>query len=183
MYGQNPYQNYPYSGYGMPTYGQRQYIPQPPQQPMSQPQAQVQQQMPMQYETPIQAVRYATEEEAKAFIVYPNLSAVFIDEGKSKVYLKTANNAGVSSIRCYNEEKAKDESQNKAPQRQSEQVDFGQFANKEQLKGFVTIQQYNDLLEQQKFLADQLRIMQKQLMGGKQNVGTATQNTAIKQQQ
>ena len=74
----NPYSSYPYGGYGMPNYGQRNYMQ--PQQPIAQPQMQQAQQPTMQYETPIQDIRFATSEEAKAFIVMPNTRALLIDK-------------------------------------------------------------------------------------------------------
>ena len=202
MYGQPTYSPYSYmpTNYGFTNnYPQRQFMqPQPQPQIIQQPQMQVQQQpqqqtapiaqptVPLGYETqtPVQAVRFATEDEAKAFIVYPNLTAVFIDEAKGKVYLKSANSAGVSSIRKYSEIKEEEQQQEKKidnpdfsqkqqfPQRQ--EIDPSQFASKEQLKGLVTMEQHNKLLEQYNFLEQQMRIMQNQIKSGKTGVATTT---------
>ena len=86
MYGQNnPYSQYPYTGYGYPTYGRQNYMQ--PQQPMAQPQMQQQTQPTMQYETPIQDIRFVTSEEAKAFIVMPNSKALLIDKNGGVAHL------------------------------------------------------------------------------------------------
>lgn len=177
MYGQpNSYQAYPYSGYGNPSYMQRPYLQNQPIMPQQQaqmaqsqeqqvqPQAQVQQQpqIPMQaqqvpfpYNAPsIQAVRYATEDEAKAFILYPNYTAIFIDEAKGKVYVKSANQGGFSSIRTYSESIDGAEQQTVKPQELTPKVDYEQFASKEQLKGLEN--QYSLLLEQFKALQNQI---------------------------
>ena len=95
MYGQqNPYSQYPYTGYTYPNYGNRQFMQ--PQQQMGQPQPQIQPQQPMQYETPIQDIRFVTSEEAKAFIVMPNSKALLIDKSGGVAHLKTADNMGQS---------------------------------------------------------------------------------------
>lgn len=188
--GYMPYSQQTYTGYSYPNNGQRMYmqpqqvqIPQQniqqqqqPFQNIQQPQMQpaipiMQQNMPFGYETQIQAVRLANEEEAKGFIVYPNHIAVFIDDEKGKVYLKTANQAGLSSMKCY---KRESDEQPKEPSVKEEEpkIDFGQLVNKEQLKGLVTIEQYSQLAENYKFLEEQMRIMQKQLNSGRLNNGT-----------
>lgn len=164
----NPYSAYPYSGYGMPTYGQRPYAQ--PQPTMVQPQAQGQQQPPIQQtvQQPItlQDFRYGTEEEAKGFIIYPNNYAWFIDQPKGRIYYKYANSAGVSSIDYFKFEPINPDGTPLKPQEPTTpQVDFGQFAKREELNGFVTIEQYNLLVEQ-------LKSMQKQITGVKSNVAT-----------
>lgn len=199
----NPYQSYAYTGYGAPSYLQRPYMqsqpimPQQQMQPQNQmaqqqeqqiqsqvqPQVQVQQQPqmsmqaqqpPVSYNAPsIQAVRYATEDEAKAFILYPNFTAIFIDEAKGKVYVKSANQGGFSSIRTYSQniDGAEQHQQTVKPQEITSQVDYGQFASKEQLKGFATIEQYNALASQYNSLVEQFKALQKQI--------TATKPTAV----
>lgn len=209
MYGQpNPYQAYPYTGYGAPNYTQRPYmqvppiIPQPqmqqqnqmaqPQEQQVQPQLQVQQQqqMPIQPQQPpvsynapsIQAVRYATEDEAKAFILYPNFTAIFIDEAKGKVYVKSANQGGFSSIRTYSQNiDGADQQQTVKPQETTPQVNYGDFVNKEQLKGFATVEQCNALASQYNSLVGELKKLQNQVMGVKSNV-TNTGNSASNKQ-
>lgn len=204
---QNYYPNYSYMGYGMPNYMQRSYMQvQPPmhqpqmqqqnqmvqqqEQQQVQPQVQVQQQpqISMQAQQPtisynvpsIQAVRYATEDEAKAFILYPNFTAIFIDEAKGKVYVKSANQGGFSSIRTYSQNiDGAEQQQAVKPQEKTPQVDYGQFASKEQLKGFATIEQYNALAGQYNSLVNEFKKLQNQVMGVKSNVantGTSASN-------
>ena len=176
MYGQNnPYSQYPYTGYTYPNYGNRQFMQ--PQQPMAQPQAQVQQQ-PMQYETPIQDIRFVTSEEAKAFIVMPNSKALLIDKNGGVAHLKTADNMGQSVTQYFKFEQVNADGSPIKPQEPTPQVDFGQFAKKEELNGFVTIEQYKQLAEQYNSLVEQFKTMQKIIAGGKPNVnGTATSNS------
>lgn len=172
---QNYIPNYSYMGFQSPTYGanyaQRPFMQMPnPQMQQQIPQQQIQQQpvqtnnsipqqpqqaMPFGFETQIQAVRLANEEEAKGFIVYPNHIAVFIDDEKGKIYLKTANQAGASSIRYYNEIKNNEE--RKEP---VSNMDFGNFVKKEQLNDFVTIEKHNELFGNYKYLDEQLRKLQ-----------------------
>lgn len=137
MYGQqNPYSQYPYTGYGYPTYGRQNFMQ--PQQQMAQPQAQVQQQ-PMQYETPIQDIRFVTSEEAKAFIVMPNTRALLIDKNGGVAHLKTADNMGQSVTQYFKFEQVNADGSPLKPQEPTPQVDYSQF---------VTLSQYNDLLTQ-----------------------------------
>lgn len=176
MYGQNnPYSQYPYTGYAYPNYGRQNYMQ--PQQPMAQPQAQVQQQ-PMQYETPIQDIRFVTSEEAKAFIVMPNSKALLIDKNGGVAHLKTADNMGQSVTQYFKFEQVNADGSPIKPQEPTPQVDFGQFAKKEELNGFVTIEQYQQLAEQYNSLVEQFKTMQKIIAGGKPNGNNGTSNSA-----
>ena len=170
----NPYSSYPYGGYGMPNYGQRNYMQ--PQQPMAQPQMQQAQQPTMQYETPIQDIRFATSEEAKAFIVMPNTRALLIDKNGGVAHLKTADNMGQSVTQYFKFEQVNADGTPIKAQEPTPQVDFGQFAKKEELNGFVTIEQYQQLAEQYNSLVEQFKTMQKIIVGGKPNVnGTSNE--------
>lgn len=172
----NPYSSYPYGGYGMPNYGQRNYMQ--PQQPMAQPQMQQQAQPPMQYETPIQDIRFATSEEAKAFIVMPNTRALLIDKNGGVAHLKTADNMGQSVTQYFKFEQVNaDGSPLKPKEPVTPQVDFGQFVTKKELDGLPTAEQYKQLAEQYNSLVEQFKTMQKIIAGGKPNVnGTGTSN-------
>lgn len=145
MYGQNSYSQYPYTGYGYSTYGQRPYLQ--PQQPMAQPQMQ-QVQQPMQPTLP--TLCYAKMEEAKPFIITSaNSSMLFIDRDKNKALLKMTDNVCNSYSRYFDISET-DENGNPL-QRQEQtnpQVDYGQFVRKNELDGFVTLSQYNELLGQ-----------------------------------
>ena len=172
MYGQNnPYSQYPYTGYGYPTYGRQNFMQ--PQQQMAQPQMQQQVQQQMQYETPIQDIRFVTSEEAKAFIVMPNTRALLIDKNGGVAHLKTADNMGQSVTQYFKFEQVNADGSPIKPQEPTPQVDFGQFAKKEELNGFVTIEQYQQLAEQYNSLVEQFKTMQKIIAGGKTN-GNAT---------
>ena len=175
MYGQNAYSQYPYTGYGYPNYGQRNFMQ--PQQQMAQPQMQQAQQPTMQYETPIQDIRFVTSEEAKAFIVMPNSKALLIDKNGGVAHLKTADNMGQSVTQYFKFEQVNADGTPIKAQEPTPQVDFGQFAKKEELNGFVTIEQYKQLAEQYNSLVEQFKTMQKIIAGGKPNGnGTGTSN-------
>ena len=150
------------TGYQNP-YSQRQPI-QPQIQMQNQPQAQTQ--MPT---TPqIQDVRYGTEEEAKAFIVYPNASAYFIDEPKGRLYVKTANNMGASTMNYFALTPINADGSPIKPQEPTPQIDMGEFLKKSDLEkyGFVTIDQLDNAIKK-------LTSQQNQTMGVKPN-GTGT---------
>jgi hypothetical protein len=160
----NPYSQYPYTGYAYPNYGNRQFM-QPQQPQMAQ-----QQQQPMQYETPIQDIRFVTSEEAKAFIVMPNSKALLIDKNGGVAHLKTADNMGQSVTQYFRFEQINADGSPIKPKEPTPQVDFEQFAKKEELNGFATVEQYNALVEQ-------LNIMKKMIVGGKPN-GNGTKQGA-----
>jgi hypothetical protein len=160
----NPYSQYPYTGYAYPNYGNRQFM-QPQQPQMAQ-----QQQQPMQYETPIQDIRFVTSEEAKAFIVMPNSKALLIDQKGGIAHLKTADNMGQSVTQYFRFEQINADGSPIKPKEPTPQVDFEQFAKKEELNGFATVEQYNALVEQ-------LNIMKKMIVGGKPN-GNGTKQGA-----
>jgi hypothetical protein len=160
----NPYSQYPYTGYAYPNYGNRQFMQQ------QQPQMAQQQQQPMQYETPIQDIRFVTSEEAKAFIVMPNSKALLIDQKGGIAHLKTADNMGQSVTQYFRFEQINADGSPIKPKEPTPQVDFEQFAKKEELNGFATVEQYNALVEQ-------LNIMKKMIVGGKPN-GNGTKQGA-----
>ena len=89
--------------------GQPQYI-QPYGMQMQQPQVQNQQpiqqqyiqpQQQMIYEMPIQAVKFANEDEAKAYIVMPNQRILLIDKVNGVAYDKSADSLGQSRCKVY----------------------------------------------------------------------------------
>ena len=139
MNGYNPYNQYPYSGYGYQNFNNRQFM-QPQQQQMAQPQAQT-----MLFEMPIQDVRFVTSEEAKAFIVMPNRNALLIDKLNGMAHFKFADALGQSATQCFKFEQVNMDGTPIRPKEQPKQVDFSQF---------VTIAQYNELLEQFNGLKD-----------------------------
>jgi hypothetical protein len=171
----SPYQTYPYqNNYGVPNYMQRGYNAQAQQ--MAQPQTQIQQpiqsQPPMAQQTPqIQEIRYGTEEEAKAFIVFPNCIAYFIDYAKNRLYAKSANPSGISNIDYFSLIPINADGSPIKPQEPIPQVNFDEFIKKEDLEklGFVTLAQYNEL-------AQKMEQIQKRLEGARTNVGQPKQS-------
>lgn len=168
----NPYSNYPYGGYGMPNYGQRQYM-QPQQQMVQQQQMQPQPQMP--FDMPIQDVRFVTSEEAKAFIVMPNSRALLIDKNGAIAHLKTADNIGQSVTQSFKFEEVNADGSPIKVKEPEPQMDYSQFAKKEELTSFVTVEKYNQLFERFNEMAEQLASMKKLISGGKNN-GNGTGN-------
>ena len=85
-YNYNPYNNYYSQNYN----NNMSYNPMP----------QTQMQRP-QIDTPIQDLRFVTSEEAKAYIVYPNTTALLIDKASKIAYLKSTDNLGQSSMKMF----------------------------------------------------------------------------------
>ena len=156
------------TGYQNP-YSQRQPI-QPQMQMQNQPQAQPQMQpQQSQMNLPqIQDFRYANEEEAKPFIVYPNSSAYFLDLQKSRLYVKSADNVGYSEFKYFELTPINADGTPIKPQEEKPQIDLGEYIKKSDLEkyGFVTIDQLDNAIKK-------LTSQQNQPMGVKQN-GTGT---------
>ena len=177
MNGYNPYNQYPYSGYGYQPFNGRQFM-QPQQPQMAQPQAQMQQQQPMQPIMP--TLCYAKMEEAKPYIITaPNSSMLFIDREKNKALLKTTDNVCNSYPRYFNIIETDENGNDLQTQKQevAPQVDYSKFVTIEQLNGLPTAEQYKDLVAQYASLLDQVNTMKKIIAGGKPN-GNGTSNTA-----
>lgn len=168
------YQN-PYGSYGVPNYMQRGYSTQPqpmgqptqPQMQPQQPQMTMPQQMPM--EMPIQDIKYVNKAQAEAYIVYPNTKVMLIDKESGIVYLKTADGMGQSKTDYFRFEPINADGSPIKPQEPTPQVNFDEFIKKDQIGklGFVTIAQYNELVQR-------LDTIQKQLTGGRNNVAKPT---------
>jgi hypothetical protein len=179
MYGNTPYQSYPYqTNYGgMSSYAQRGYGSQP--QPMAQPQ-QPQAQPPMQMpvaqpippmELPIQDIKYVNRAQAEAYIVFPNTKVMLIDKESGIVYVKTADGMGQTQTDYFRFDRVNADGSPIKPQEPTPQVDFDQFIKKEDLEklGFATVSQYNEL-------AQRMEQIQKRLEGVKTNGGQPKQS-------
>ena len=142
---QNPYAR---NNYGMPNY--------------MQPQQQMQQ-----FDMPIQYVGYANLKETEAHIIMPNSKAIFIDKGNGVIYEKVCDYNDQSFIKEYKQ--VVNESENKAvePRNDSASIDLSTYATKDELCGYVSLKQYNELLSKVEDL--------KKMIGGKPNVGTIKQ--------
>lgn len=175
MNGYNPYNQYPYSGYGYQPFNNRQFM-QPQQQQMAQPQAQMQ--PPMQYEMPIQDIRFVTSEEAKAFIVMPNRNALLIDKPNGMAHFKFADGMGQSATEYYKFERVNPDGSPIKPQEPTPQVDYSKFVTVDQLNVLPTAEQYKELVAQYTSLLDQVNTMKKIIAGGKPNGNNGTASTA-----
>ena len=130
---------------------------------------QMSQQMPP-MEMPIQDIKYVNKAQAEAYIVFPNTKVMLIDKESGIVYLKTADGMGQSKTDYFRFEPINADGSPIKPQEPIPQVNFDDFVKKEQLDklGFVNIEQFNAL-------AQKLEQIQKQLAGGRQNVGQPKQ--------
>lgn len=150
---QNPYlRNYQAPNYNQPQFQmQQQQMAQaqpqqmPINQPVQQPMAQSVQQ-PMPYEIPIQYVGSATLKEAEAYILMPNSKAIFIDKANGMVYEKICANSGQSSINYFKQIVGQEEAKPIETPTPAPIINTADFVKKSDLNGFITIEQYNELL-------------------------------------
>lgn len=150
---QNPYlRNYQAPNYNQPQFQMQQQQmaqPQPQQMPiqqqMQQPMAQPMQQS-MTFDTPIQCVVYATLKEAEAYILAPNTKGLFIDKSSGMIYEKICANNGQSSINYFKQIVAQEEAKPIETPTPTPIINTADFVKKSDLNGFITIEQYNELL-------------------------------------
>lgn len=166
----NGYMNYGYSPYGSAnTYG---YNSTPYYQPYSQQgQQTVQPQQPMQYqEVPFSEVRYGTIDEAKAYIVGPSKSVMFINRDTSEFYIKSADNMGKPSLETFKYSKSTSNStqpvsgeiDHTEPARERDMKDF---VKRNELEPFLTAENAKDFVKKSdiKALTDKIEVLQKQI--------------------
>lgn len=171
MYGQYPYQNPTYMGNNYQ--GTFPYQRQNTNQQVQYPQQQVQPQMQNQQQNinlpQIQDFRYANEEEAKPYIVFPNSSAYFLDLPKMRFYIKSTDNVGYSDFKYFALTPINADGTPIKPQEEKPQIDMGEYIKKSDLEtlGYVTMEQLNAILTK-------LTSQQNQPMGVKPN-GTTKQ--------
>lgn len=138
MNGYNPYGQPTVPYYGYPTYANRQPT-------------HMQAGAPAQAQQPIMpTLCYAKIEEARPYIITaPNASMLFIDREKGKALLKSTDNMYNPYSHYFTFEET-DENGNPLKQQApiQEQTDLSQFAKKEELVGYVTVEQYNGVLKQ-----------------------------------
>lgn len=149
MYGNNPYQSYPYqTNYGgVPGYAQRGYNSQPQAIPQTQPQMQPQSNMLPQVPQ-IQEFRHGTEDEIRPMIIYPNCVAYFVDYPKGRMYAKRADASGMSSMEYYALTPINPDGTPIKPQDPLPQVNFDDFVKVDQIKdfGFITMEEHKKVL-------------------------------------
>lgn len=86
----------------------------------------------MQQPSPIQGVEFVTQDEAKAYRVYPNNKVLLMDRDNSIFYIKSADAMGQSSLEAY-EFKRVDPN---APKQEEPKVDFAEFVTFSELNNF-----------------------------------------------
>lgn len=119
-YNYNPYQNY---------YQQPQMV------------------QPQNNSMPFNDVRFATIEEAKAYIMLPNTKVMFMDRDNSVFYIKSADSLGKSTIEAFKFARI----ENNPTESVSHEIDTKDFVKiedlKDYLKGFVTRDEFNDIFK------------------------------------
>lgn len=165
----NGYMNYGYSPIGSGGYGYNstpyysQY-PQQSQQPM-------QTQQPMQYqEVPFSEVRYGTIDEAKAYIVGPSKSVMFINRDTSEFYIKSADNMGKPSLETFKYSKSNSNSSQAVSGENggNKQEIIGNtedFVKRNELEGFLTAENTKDFVRQSDIeaLIAKMQVLEKQI--------------------
>lgn len=148
-YSYNSFQNPYLRNYQAPNYNQPQFQMQQQQMAQTQPQQmpiQQQMQQPMPYEIPIQYVGSATLKEAEAYILMPNSKAIFIDKANGMVYEKICANNGQSSINYFKQIVEQEGAKPIETPTPTPIINTADFVKKSDLNGFITIEQYNELL-------------------------------------
>ena len=169
------YQNYGYQPtYQQPNYMQRGYAPQPQQMPQNQQQAfaPIQTLPPM--ETPIQDIKFVNRAQAEAYIVFPNTKVMLIDTESGIAHIKTADNMGQTKTDYFRFEQVNPDGSPIKSQEPKPEVNLDEFVRVDQIGklGFVTIDQYNALVQK-------LDSLQKKLEGVKPNVATKSTETRV----
>lgn len=166
----NGYMNYGYSPYG--SAGNYGYSGTPYYQPYTQQgQQNVQNQQPMQYqEVPFSEVRYGTIDEAKAYIVGPNKSVMFINRDTSEFYIKSADNMGKPSLETFKYSKSTSNSTQSVsgendPTEPARERDMKDFVKRNELEPFITTENAKNFVTKSdlKELTDKMNILQKQM--------------------
>lgn len=170
-------QQMPQNGNQQPLSGYQQQQGQMAQQQQvqpAQPNIQAQQAMPnttpVPQGFPIRELRFVTSEEAKAYIVMPNSNALLLDTVNGMAYLKTADYLGQSVTEYYKFNKVNADG---SPIQTSEQpttqvreevkvepIDTKDFLKKDDIKGFITVNEFKSLSEQVKNLQNKLNAKQ-----------------------
>lgn len=135
----NPYNQYQTPNYN--AYGQSYNMYQS--QPIQQRPMQQQSSMTPPQDVPFSDVRFGTLDEAKAYIVPPMRSVMFINRNVGEFYIKTANNMGEPMLEVFKYSKVDN---NPTPEVKSEfdpkdyvkSSDLADFLRKNDIKGFVT---------------------------------------------
>lgn len=179
MYGQYGYQQYP-QYQGTQSRQSAQQIQQPQQS-----------QQPQQFDLPILDIKFATSEEAKSYIMFPNTNVLLIDRQNKIAYLKSADNLGQSSMKGFRYEEEMPENENTQNKNQEQlkesqqlnhtQLDTDIFVKKDDLKNFITKEEYQNLLTQIDNLQRKLKI--NEILESEKNGKQANGNQGLGSQQ
>lgn len=94
-------------------------------------------------DTPVQGVKFVTEDEAKAFMVTPNQRVFLMDRDKSVFYIKSADSLGQSSLEAF-EFKKVDSGNNKITE---SKLDIENLVKRDELNNLVTIDKLGEELK------------------------------------
>lgn len=175
----------PQNGNQQPLNGYQQQQMQMAQQQQVQPiQSNMQTQQPMANNAPIpqgfpiRELRFVTSEEAKAYIVMPNSNALLLDTVNGMAYLKTADYLGQSVTEYFKFNKVNADGSPIQTNEQSttqvheevksEPLDTKDFLKKDDIKGFITVDEFKSLSEQVKNLQNKLNAKQAKSDKGKE---------------
>lgn len=176
----NGFNNYPQYPYGYQANMQRQgqmfnsqmAQPQPQQMPMQTQQPQTQ------FEIPLREVKFVTSEEAKAYIVFPNTAVLLIDKQQGLAYLKSADNMGQSFMETFSFKKYEQGQETALKDTKEEKpIDLSNFVQKDDLKVFASLKDYNELFEKVEELNKKIEILSKP----QENKGIKANGTSTKQ--
>lgn len=125
----------------------------------TQPTIQQPMQQPIPSDTPIQYVGNATLKEAEAYILMPNTKGFFIDKNESMVYEKVCGANGQSEIIHY---KKVENNENKSVVEENN-ANVPKFATKTDLKNFITVKEYENLIDTINGLKGQIKSLKTML--------------------
>lgn len=172
-------QNQPLSGYPQQQGQMTQQQQVQPTQPTMQTQQPMANNAPIPQGFPIRELRFVTSEEAKAYIVMPNSNALLLDTVNGMAYLKTADYLGQSVTEYFKFNKVNADGspiQNASEQPttqvheevKAEPIDTKDFLKKDDIKGFITVDEFKSLSDQVKNLQNKLNAKQAKSDKGKE---------------
>ena len=148
MYGYNQYGQY-FPNYSQNNYGAYQQMqPQAIENPMQAPKVQMQ-------EIPFADVRYGTLDEAKAHIVAPMKSVMFINRTLGEFYVKSANQMGEPLLETFKYSKL---DSNNVIEQKPVAIDTSQFVKSQDLENYITKEDIKGLVVEIDKLKKQLEI-------------------------
>ena len=102
-------------------------------------------------EKPFNDVRFATAEEAKGYIMFPNTKVMLIDRDNSVFYIKSADSIGKSTLEGYKYSRVEDNPTEVVSHVLDtkdfvKMADLNNFITREEMTNFITKQELNNLL-------------------------------------